>query len=399
MLGGEVPDFDDLVARTPGQLRARGVSLRLGHEVVDVDADAGTVTVLEPGSGSRVEGYDRLLLATGVAPVRPPWMLDIPGVNVLREIPDGRAIDASLRGAGRVAIVGAGYIGLELAEAFRARGLSTVMVEMAPQVAGKVLDPPYRDMVEAELRRNDVDVRTGVAVEGISERDGRATGLHTDAGDVRADAMVVAVGVRPETALATAAGARLGDSGAVAVDDRMATSVDGVYSAGDNTEARHRVTGLPTHVPLGLTANRMGRVAGVNMAGGDARFPGIVGTGIFKVFSLGVARTGLTQEEAEEAGLDAVSVDIENPDHAGYHPSSRPLHVRLTGERGTGRLLGAQIVARNHENAKRIDVVAALLHVGASADDLADSDLAYAPPFSGVRDTLLIAAGALRGRV
>lgn len=398
VLGGEVDGWDALVARTPAQLRAEGVSVRLGHDVTDVDAAAARVTVRDAGGGTRAEAYDRLLLATGVTPVRPPWMPGdgVAGLHVLRDIPDGRAIDASLRGARRVAIVGAGYIGLELAEAFRARGLSVVMVEMAPHVAGRVLDAPFRDLVRDELERNGVDVRAGTAVEGVAQRDGRVTGLHTAGGGVRADAVVVAVGVRPETALAEAAGARLGESGAIAVDDGQRTSADGVWAAGDNCEALHRVTGQPAHVPLGLAANRMGRVAGITMAGGDARFPGIAGTGIFKAFALGVGRTGLTQEEAEHHGLDAVSADITQGDHAGYYPDTRPVDIRLTAERGTRRLLGAQVVARNHESAKRVDVVAALLHTGASVDDLADADLAYAPPFAGVFDALLIAAGRVR---
>ncbi|MCB0881566.1 MAG: FAD-dependent oxidoreductase [Thermoleophilia bacterium] len=397
VLGGEVRAWDDLLARTPPQVRAEGVSVRLRHTVTDVDADAGRITVRDADGGSRTEPYDSLLLATGVAALRPPWMADgLGGLHVLRDVPDGRAIDASLRGARRVAIVGAGYIGLELAEAFRRRDLSVVMVEMAPRVAGRMLDAAMCGVVQAELERNGVDVRTGVAVEGVTQRDGSVTGLRTEAGDVRADAVVVAVGVRPETALARAAGAGLGDTGAVAVDDHQRTSADGVWAAGDNCEVRHRVTGRPAHVPLGLAANRMGRVAGVSMAGGDARFPGIVGTGIFKTFSLGVGRTGLTQTEAEQHGLDAVTADVTAGDHAGYYPDTKPLEIRLTGERGTRRLLGAQIAALNHESAKRIDVVAALLHAGATVDDLADADLAYAPPFAGVFDALLVAAGRLQ---
>lgn len=397
VLGGEVDGWDELVARTPRELRAEGVDVRTGHDVTDVDAAAGTVTVRTGGGATATEGYDRLLIATGVRAVVPGWVTPgVSGVHTLADIPDGRAIDASLRGARRVAIVGAGYIGLELAEAFRARGLSVVMVQRG-RVAGRILDDTSCDRVEAELERHGVDVRAGVSVTGLRHRDGRVTGLGTDDGGVRADAVVVGVGVTPRNELAVRAGAALGVNDAVAVDDRQRTSVEGVWAAGDCCEARHRVTGRRVHVPLGLTANRMGRVAGVNMAGGDALFPGIVGTGILKVFGLGVARTGLTQAQAEHAGLDAVSVDIEGLDHSGYYPDSRPIHVRLTGERGSGRLLGAQILAENHASAIRIDVIAALLHDGSTAAALADMDLAYAPPFSGVWDMLLVAAGKLAG--
>ncbi|MBX8466227.1 FAD-dependent oxidoreductase [Deinococcus sp. RIT780] len=396
VIGGEVDSFGDLIARTPGQMRARGIGVRVRHEVTGVDARAGTVTVLDRESGRTVsEPFDRLLLATGVSPVRPDWAhTDLEGVHVLRDIPDGEALEASVRGARRACIVGGGYIGLELAEALRARGLSVVLLERGPEVAGRMLDPQLQGQVRAELERGGVDVRCGVTVQGLTGS-GRVTGVQTDAGLVRADLVVVAVGVKPNVDLARAAGVRLGKTGAVAVNARQETNVPGVYSAGDNTESLHRVTRRRVHIPLGLPANRMGRVAGVNMAGGDARFPGVVGTGIFRMFELGVARTGLTQTEAQELGLDAVSVDVTSTDHAGYHDSSKPIHVRLTGEKGTGRLLGAQLVGHNHLSVKRVDVVAALLGQRGTAQDLFDADLAYAPPFSGVWDVLLVAADRL----
>ncbi|HCE64034.1 MAG TPA: NADH oxidase, partial [Deinococcus radiodurans] len=207
--------------------------------------------------------------------------------------------------------------------------------------------------------------------------------------------VVVAVGVKPNVDLLRAAGARLGKTGAAAVDVRQQTNVDGVYAAGDNCESLHRVTRRRVHIPLGLTANRMGRIAGINMAGGDAKFPGVVGTSIFKVFGLGVARTGLTQGEAAALGLNAVSVDVTSTDHAGYYADARPIHVRLTGERGTGRLLGGQLVAENPLSVKRVDVIAAHLHSRGKVEDLFQMDLAYAPPFSGVWDVLLVAADRL----
>ncbi|GAA0511706.1 FAD-dependent oxidoreductase [Deinococcus depolymerans] len=397
VIGGEVGAFSDLVARTPAQMRARGIRVRTRHEVTDVDARAGTVTVLDRAAGrTTTEPYDRLLLATGVSPVRPDWAhTDLAGVHVLRDIPDGEALDASVRGAKRACIVGGGYIGLELAEALRARGLSVVLLEKGPEVAGRMLDRPLQAQVREELERGGVDVRCGVTVQGLTGR-GHVTGLQTDRGLVRADVVIVAVGVTPNVELARAAGVRLGKTGAVAVNARQETNVPGVYSAGDNTESLHRVTRRRVHIPLGLPANRMGRVAGVNMAGGEARFPGVVGTGIFRTFGLGVARTGLTQAEAEALHLNAVSVDVTSTDHAGYHRSSRPIHVRLTGERGSGRLLGAQLIGHNHLSVKRVDVVAALLGERATAQDLFDADLAYAPPFSGVWDVLLVAADRLQ---
>ncbi|WP_339096731.1 FAD-dependent oxidoreductase [Deinococcus sp. VB142] len=396
VLGGAVDDWDDLVARTPEQMRGRGIGVRLRHEVTGLDAQARTVTVSGP-SGVCTEPYDRLLIATGVSAIRPDWArTDAAGVHVLREIPDGQAIARSLEGARRVCIVGTGYIGLELAENLCRQGLSVVMLERGDEVGGNIVDVEYRRRIRAELERNGVDVRCGVTVEGLTVREGRVSGVQTDTGLVRADTVIVAVGVRPNVELLKAAGARLGKTGAAAVNVRQETSVPGIYAAGDNCETVHRVTRRKVHIPLGLTANRMGRVAGVNMAGGDATFPGVVGTGIFKVFGLGVARTGLGQADAERLGLDAVSVDVESTDHASYYAGAAPIHVRLTGERGSGRLLGGQLICSNPQSVKRVDVLAAHLHQRGKVEDLFQMDLAYAPPFSGVWDVLLVAADRLQ---
>ena len=393
VVGGEVESFEKLIARTPERMRGEGIHVRLGHDVTGVDAEAQTITVCERGGRTRTEPYDRLLIATGVSPIRPDWArTDAAGVHVLRDIPDGQAIEASLKGAGRGIIVGGGYIGLELAEALRARGLSVVLLERNPGVAGRILDPEYQQRVQSELEANGVDVRCGVTVEALTAKNGRVTGVQTNGGLLRGDVVMVAVGVRPNVNLAQAAGVKLGQTGAIRVNNRQQTNVPHIYAAGDNTESIQRVTRRHVHVPLGLTANRMGRVAGVNMAGGEAQFPGIVGSGIFKTFGLGVARTGLTQFEADALGLDAVSVDVTSTDHAGYYPDAAPIHVRLTAKRGTGRLLGAQILGRP-SSVKRIDVIAALLHSRGKVHDLAEVDLSYAPPFSSVWDVLLVAAG------
>lgn len=400
VIGGTVPSFERLIARTPEQMRKQGIDVRLRHEVTDVDAAARTITVLDRGAGRTfTEPYDRLLIATGVSAVRPEWArTDLRGVHVLRDLPDGRAILASLVGVARACIIGGGYIGLEMAEALRSRGLTVTLLERGPGVAGRMLDHSLQQRVQAELERQGVEVRCGTTVQALTGQGGRVSGVQTDGGTVPADLVIVAVGVQPNTELAQAAGARLGRTGAIAVNPRQETSVDGVYAAGDNTESTHRVTGQKVHIPLGLTANRMGRVAGVNMAGGDACFPGVVGTGIFKTFDLGAARTGLTQAEADELGLEAVSVDVDSTDHAGYYPDAAPIHVRLTGERGRRRLLGAQVVGQP-ESVKRVDVVAALLHAGGSVQDLFELDLAYAPPFSSVWDVLLVAADRLERKL
>lgn len=395
VIGGDVESFEKLVARTPERMRGEGIGVRLRHEVVGVDAGAQTITVAGAGGATRSEPYDRLLLATGVSAIRPDWAkMEAAGLHVLRDIPDGEAIEASIKGAKRAIIVGGGYIGLELAETLRTRGLSVVLLERGPSVAGRILDPEYQRRVQRELEQNEVDVRCGVNVEAVTVKNGRVSGVQTSGGLVLGDLLIVAVGVRPNVSLAQSAGVTIGKTGAIRVNNRQKTNLAHIYAAGDNTESVNRVTRRKVHVPLGLTANRMGRVAGVNMAGGEAHFPGIVGSAIFKTFDLGVARTGLTQREADELGLDAVSVDVESTDHAGYYVDAAPIAVRLTAERGTGRLLGSQILG-HPSSVKRIDVIATLLHSRGKIRDLAEVDLAYAPPFSSVWDVLLVAAGKL----
>jgi CoA-dependent NAD(P)H sulfur oxidoreductase len=392
VIGGQVESFEKLIARTPERMRQEGIDVRTGHDVSAVDSAAQTLTVRRPGGLTVTEPYDRLLLATGVSPIWPAWALhDVQGVHVLRHIPDGEAIEASLRGAKRAIIVGGGYIGLEMAEALHARGLKVVLIERGAGVAKRILDAEAQTQVQRELERNGVDVRCGVTVESMTVRAGRVTGLETSSGRVTGDVVIVAAGVKPNVGLAVAAGVKLGATGAIRVNNRQQTSVEHIYAAGDNTQSLHRVTRRQVHIPLGLTANRMGRVAGVNMGGGEARFPGVVGSAVLKVFDLGVARTGLSQHEAEVLGLSAVSVDVKSTDHAGYYKGATPIWVRLTAERGTGRLLGAQILG-HPGSVKRIDVIATLLHSRGKAHDLAEVDLAYAPPFSSVWDVLLVAA-------
>ncbi|SMB92008.1 FAD-dependent oxidoreductase [Deinococcus hopiensis] len=397
VIAGQVENFGDLIARTPNQMRERGIDVKVRHEVSGVDPSARTLTVHDRQSGRSVtEPYDRLLIATGSSPVRPDWArTGLVGVHVLRDLQDGLALKASVKGARRACIIGGGYIGLEMAEALREQGLDVTILEKGPEVAGRILDRLDQRRLRAEVEKHGVEVRCGLTVEALTGTHGRVTAVQTSEGPVETDLVVIAIGVRPNTALAEAAGVSLGKTGAVAVNARQETDVEGVYAAGDNCEAQHRVSGKQVYIPLGLTANRMGRVAGVNMTGGDAHFPGIVGTGIFRTFNLGVARTGLTQAEAEALGLDAASVDVDSTDHAGYFPDAAPIHVRMTGERGSGRLLGAQLLGQPH-SVKRVDVVAALLHVGAGVEDLFGSDLAYAPPFSTTWDVLLVAADRLR---
>ncbi len=293
---------------------------------------------------------------------------------------------------GRALVIGAGYIGLEMAEALVRRGVVVTLAEALPRVMPN-LDPPIAALVEEEVRRHAVDLRLGARVDAIRPTDDGLEAL-VNGEPVTVDVVVVAAGVRPVGNLAADAGAEAGPDGALLVDDRMRTSLPDVLAAGDCIAPYHRVLGRPAFVPLGPAANKTGRVAGTVAAGGDASFPGVVGTAVVKVFDLAVTRTGLTLAEAEAEGLPAtVATDALGRSRAKYYPGAEPVSVRLVHERG-GRLLGAQIVGAGEGVAKRIDVVAVALQAGFSVEDLLALDLSYAPPYAPVYEPILLAAQA-----
>jgi NADPH-dependent 2,4-dienoyl-CoA reductase/sulfur reductase-like enzyme len=385
--------IDDLVVITAKKFREeRGIDVRTGHEVVAVDPAHRTVTFRGPEDQAQRLPYDALVLATGAHAIRPPLPgLDLPGVFVLRELTDGAALKRFLAGRSpqRAVIVGAGYIGMEMAEALRARGLEVTVLEKLPQILPGFA-PPIVEAVLAELSRHGVRAETGVTVEAVAAKGG-ALEVATDRGPFPADLVLVSVGVRPSVTLARVAGIALGETGAIAVDDRQRTSAPGVYAAGDCAEALHLVTGKPAWVPLGTTANKQGKVAGANAAGAEERFAGIVGTAAFKVFDLEVGRTGLAPEEARKLGLAAVPALSTHRTRGHGYPGGRNATTLLLADPGSGKLLGAQMVA-GEGVAGRIDVLAAALTAGMTVGQVEGLDLAYAPPLAPVYDPVLIAA-------
>jgi len=387
VVSGAVDGPDRLIVRTPEQHRANGIDVRTGHEAVALDVEAASVTV-RTGDGSYDLGYDALLLGMGGVPIRPPLPgIDLPFVRGVQTLDDAEALlsYASTHSCERVVVVGGGYIGLEMAEAFVQRGMQVTLLEQGAQVMAS-LDPDLGGLVTAAMERHGIDVRLHAAVTAFEP----GTVVTAD-GPLDADLVVLGIGVRPNSGLAADAGLVLGAKDAVRVDRRQRTSADGVWAAGDCCESRHIVSGQGVHIALGTVANKQARVAGTNIGGGYATFAGVVGTAISKICDTEVSRTGLSSREAEGAGFAAVAVTIEGTTKAGYFPGAGPMTLRLIVERGRGRLLGAQIVG-GEGAAMRINACAVAITTGLSVDQIAQLDLAYAPPFSSVWDPILVAA-------
>jgi NADPH-dependent 2,4-dienoyl-CoA reductase/sulfur reductase-like enzyme len=397
---GDIETLEDLVNVTPEQfVEERDVDLRLNHEVVEIDPEAKEVVVDHPG-GRLTQAYDQLLVATGARAVEPPFDgMGLDGVFTLHSMDAAGAVRDYLEreSPDAVGVVGGGYVGIEMAEAFAEHGVDVHLFEMLPHVLVP-FGETVAEAVEAHLRDQGVHLHLDTAVDAF-EGEESLEAIH--AGDDRYEVglAVVGVGVAPNAELAEAAGIELGPTGAVATDEYGRTNYEDVFAAGDVAEARNVVTGDPDYVPLALTANRAGRAIGQTMAGDPTPVGDIAGTAVVKAFELSAARTGVVDEEAaREAGFDPVSVTIDAPSRAHYYPGAQELTVTMVGDRETGRLLGATIVGREGV-AKRIDTVAAALHEGATVADVEYYDLSYAPPFAPVWDPVLTAAKVLRGKL
>jgi NADPH-dependent 2,4-dienoyl-CoA reductase/sulfur reductase-like enzyme len=390
--------IEDLVVVTPEQFRReRGIDLRTRHEVTALDLDAKRLRVRDLATDREEElRWDALVIATGASAVKLPIPgMELPGVFPLRQLGDGAAMKRFIeeRRPARAAIIGAGYIGMEMAESLRARQLEVTVLEKLEQVVPG-FDPAIAHLVEGELTANGVRVETGIGVDAIERADGGFV-VRTDRGAIAADLVLVSAGIRPNVALAKSAGIRLGATGAIAVDASMRTSAPDVYAAGDCAEAMHRVLERPVWIPLGTTANKQGKVAGANAAGGGERFAGVVGTAAFKVLGLEVGRTGLGTSEIERAGLQAVRALSTHKSRGHAYPGAKGITTILFAEKGSGRLLGAQMIG-GEGVAKRIDVLATALSTRMTIEELESLDLAYAPPFAPVYDPILVAASVAK---
>jgi NADPH-dependent 2,4-dienoyl-CoA reductase/sulfur reductase-like enzyme len=395
-IGGAVQTEAELVARTPAQHRAAGIDMRMRTEVTAIDLAARRVHWRDLEDGREgTEPFDDLVYATGSVPMRPPVPgIDAANVHGVQVLDDGVALRAELDSGAvqRVVVVGGGYIGLEIAEACRVRGLDVTVVDRSATPVG-TFDPDIGEFLAEAVRCEGIELvlSDGVAAIDVGP-DGRARAVVTASGrELPADLVVLGLGVRPHVQLAREAGIPLGVSGGIAVDRRMRTEVEGVWAAGDCVESRHRLSGQRVVVALGTHANKQGRVAGINIGGGYATFPGVIGTAITKVCDLEAARTGLSSAEAELAGYEFVTASVDSTTKAGYFPGAMPIRVKMIAERRSGRLLGAQVVGREAA-AKRIDALAIAIWNEMTVDEVLSLDLSYAPPFSPVWDPVLIAA-------
>ncbi|WP_433545202.1 FAD-dependent oxidoreductase [Streptomyces sp. CA-294286] len=395
-VGGDVSSVDDLIARTPEEHRARDIDLRMQTEVVEIDPANHRVRSRNLKTGNDVwTGYDKLVIATGARPVRPPIPgIDAPGVHGVQNLEDGRSLIHTLEKTEgrRAVVVGAGYIGVEMAEALLHRGYEVTVLNRGEQPMA-TLDPDMGALVHEAMNGMGITTVSGAEVTGIlTGDDGRVRGVATEEAEYPADVVVLGIGVEPETTLAQEAGLPVGPAGGLLTDLSMRVrGCENIWAGGDCVEVLDLVSGRLRHIALGTHANKHGQVIGSNVGGGYATFPGVVGTAVSKVCDLEIARTGLREKDARAEGLQFVTVRIESTSRAGYYPGASPMTVKMIAERRTGRLLGVQIVGREGAG-KRVDIAAVALTAGMTVDQMTALDLGYAPPFSPVWDPVLVAA-------
>jgi NADPH-dependent 2,4-dienoyl-CoA reductase/sulfur reductase-like enzyme len=393
-LSGEVSDWKTLAHRTADEIEEKGIQLLPEHRAAAIIPDRKQVLATDGEGRGETFFYDKLVVGTGGLSLVPNLPgIDLPGVFFLRWMVDSFAFQEYLtsRRPTSIVIIGAGYIGMEMADAMTRRGLSVSVVEFLPSVL-TTFDPALGGIVRTELEQQGVQVFNGFAVERIESKGNRLSVRSVAADTITADMVLVAVGSRPETRLARSAGIETGVKGAISVNRRMETSVPDIYAAGDCAETYHRLLGKNTYLPLGTTAHKQGRIAGENAVGENREYAGTLGTQSVKIFNLVAARTGLKDDEALKEGFSPLSVDMETWDHKIYYPHAEKMRIRITGDQKTGKLLGAQIIGTyGTEVSKRIDTVAAAIHNGMTMESLNDLDLSYTPPLSSPWDPVQMA--------
>lgn len=393
-IGDVITDADDLTLQTPESFWKRfRIAMKVHHEVTAIHPKRKAVTVRNLETGAVFdESYDKLLLSPGAQPTQPK----LPGIGIdklftLRTVEDTFRIKEYINRyhPRSVVLAGGGFIGLELAENLRQIGMDVTIVQRPKQLMNP-FDPDMAAFLHAEMRKHGIHLAMGYTVEGFEEKDGGVDVLLKDAAPIHADMVILAIGVTPESKLAKDAGLALGIKGSILVNDRMETSVPDIYAVGDAVQVKHYVTGEASLISLAGPANKQGRIAADNICGGDSRYAGSQGSSIIKVFNLTAAVTGINETNSRRAGLPVDSVILSPMSHAGYYPGGKVMTMKVVFERETYRLLGAQIVGYEGVD-KRIDVLATAIHANMKATELAELDLAYAPPYSSAKDPVNLA--------
>ena len=393
-IGGVITDRAELTLQTPESFWRRfRVDMRVRHEVTAIHPDTKTVDVKNLATGEVfAESYDKLILSPGARPTQPA----LPGVGIdrlftLRTVEDTLKLREFIEQhhPRSAVLAGGGFIGIELVENLRELGLDVTVVQRPKQLLNP-LDADMAAFLHAQLRQKGVKLMLGRTVEGFAADGDRVSVLIKDEAPLTADMVVLAIGVTPDTGLARDAGLELGIKGSIVVNDRMETSVPDIYAVGDAVQVKHSVTGQDTLLSLAGPANKQGRIAADNICGGDSRYLGSQGSSVIKVFDMTIAATGVNEKTARQAGIDCDKVFLSPMSHAGYYPGGKVMTMKVVFEKGTYRLLGAQIVGYEGVD-KRIDVLATAIHAGLTGPQLKDLDLAYAPPYSSAKDPVNMA--------
>ena len=388
-IGDTITDSEELTLQTPEGFYSRfRVDVKVHHEVIDIHPEIKKVSVMNLKSGEVFqENYDKLVLSPGAKPAQPRMSrIGIDKLFTLRTVEDTFRIKEYINKnhPKSVVLAGGGFIGLEMAENLRELGMDVTIVQSSKQLMTP-FDFDMASIIHSKMRKHGIKLKLGYTVDGFEEKHGGVDVLLKNSPSIHADMVVLAIGVIPDTALAKKAGLKLGVKGSIAVNDRMETSVPDIYAAGDAVQVKHYVTGNDMLISLAGPANKQGRIIADNICGGDSRYLGSQGSSVIKIFDMTAATTGINENYAREAGLNADTVILSPMSHAGYYPNGKVMTVKVVFEKKTYRLLGAQIIGYDGVD-KRIDVLATAIHTGMKATQLKDLDLAYAPPYSSAKD-------------
>lgn len=395
-VGGYNNDMELMRIRGVEEFRRSGIDVRLGQEVFSVDPAQKTLTVSSL-TETYEESYDKLLIATGAGAVIPAVEgVQAAGVFVLKNLVDGAALKAAVdqEAVKNVVIIGGGYIGIEVAEAMTAKGKNVAVVEAADRILSG-FDEEITAIATQELQQHGVQILTGESLKRILTHDGRFCAVETSQRVHSADAVVLALGVRPRTQFLAGSGISLAGNGAVVIDRQMRTNVDDIYAAGDCATVYHELLARQVYIPLGTNANKQGRLAGENICGANREMPGVLGTASVKIMDLEAVKTGLTEQDAERYGLAVKTVFVEAPSHAPYYPNPTPIHIKLVYSKDSGILLGAQLIGRQGV-VLRGHVLATCIHARMTLSQIGWLDFSYAPPFAMPWDAVHVAANAAK---